>query len=396
VYSVKRLQLKMASKTAQMESISESYIYGLRSFQKLNAVLFDDFQVMANRIQKWSKSRGSEEIELNNGGTLLATAFELQKSHQLLKDLKITFTRMYNKLMIEYGQPGALHGLNCGEYPVDETFTFPILEEGECLSDVMTELMFEEKSLLHSEEEFSGKVYSEKLKKLEELRQEICDPPPKYDDEYCDCTGYHPTDSLVEVLVKVVRLNRDKVYRIFLDSVAKICHEYGEIFKDFGLCQYKTVAAAFFEDGIYNHSRMQVLWYVTKLKGSRQMKGTQRIWERAEIWEYFNELINKFITYSMSHAGTKREQEMEEEEARPDPTKEVATCTRRGTRGVWLGRFTLPIRKHKSISKQQDFVELPVKDGGPGKNCGEIQFRGQRGEYVTVKNEDRKQMDIEH
>ena len=167
----------------------------------------------------------------------------------------------------------------------------------------MTEKMLEEKRLLQVADDYTARIYSQKLRELEELRKEICDPVPVHGDgaDY-DCVGYHPTDSLVAVLSKVIKINRDKSYRTLLSSVAEICREYADIFKDFGLWQFKSVADSLFEDGLYTPSRMYVLWFITKLKSSKQMKsGDTRLWERTELWSHLQVRINSYIAYAISH-----------------------------------------------------------------------------------------------
>ena len=207
---------------------------------------------------------------------------------------------MYNMVILDCSPEQHQHQADAIH---EEHHVFPDLRFGEKLSERMTEKMLEEKRLLQVGDDYRARIYSQKLRELEELRKEICDPVPVHGDgaDY-DCVGYHPTDSLVAVLSKVIKTNRDKSYRILLGRVAEICREYADIFKDVGLWQFKFVADSLFEDGMYTPTRMYVLWFITKLKSSKQMKAKDtRLWERTELWSHLQVRINSYIAYAISH-----------------------------------------------------------------------------------------------
>ena len=204
----------MNSSAVEMGSITECYSEGLKHFIKLNSFFLAEYHSLTKGLQENSLIQKSVE-------ETITAINEMQRSHSLLKQLMASFTTMYNMVIQDCGY-AHLQGIE--QFSIDESCIFPELKFGEKLSEHMTEKMLEQKRLLQVEDEFTTQSYSQKLRKLEELRKEICDPLPVHGvrDGY-DCVGYHPSDSLVAVLSKVIKLNRERPYRILLYKVEKIC-----------------------------------------------------------------------------------------------------------------------------------------------------------------------------
>ena len=323
-----------------MESITEGYLAGLKHFTELNAFFLGEYYNLNCEMQNNSPR------QKRCGEGPIAGVNELRRSHELLKQLMSSFTTMYNKVILVHScvQPRTDAS---NQFSTDEVHVFPVLKFGEKLSERMTEKMLEEKRLLQVTDEYTERIYSQKLRKLEEHRKEICDPLPEYEDGVgYDCVGYHPTDSLVAVLSKVIKLNRDKPYRMFLYRVADICREYANIFKEFGLWQFKSVADSLFEDRVYNASRMYVLWFITKLKASTKMKAEHsRLWERTELWSHLQVHINSYIAYAISHPQLI---ELEEYRFNPNPRSEIARNRDWGS--GCRGRLHLRVREEECDS----------------------------------------------
>ena len=141
----------------EIEELTNAFCESLDTFKKLTGLFNGVFGALERQTDEWEQSNGTEEeISIKDGSIIFKMLFRLYETHDLVKQVRIALTGLYNRYIMIYGQPGAVHDLQCGLYPVDETLDYPTSrkKDGKLLEGMLKAGERQHKAIIAEEEFF--------------------------------------------------------------------------------------------------------------------------------------------------------------------------------------------------------------------------------------------------
>ena len=280
----------------EIEEITNAFCESLDSFKKLNGLFNGVFGALERQTDEWEQRNGTkEDISIKDGSIIFKMLFRLYESHELVKQVRIALTALYNRYIMIYGQPGAVHDLQCGLYPVDETLDYPSprKQDGKLLQGMLKAGERQYKSML-AEEEFFTQVKNIEKGAIIDIHEKLCEAEIITLDEAA--SGYpFPTTRLMLIFRELLQDKHQSEDGKLLEAVAKLCCDFKHLTKELILRDYKDIADALLEKDSVNENQLHALWYITNFLTSTQpTQGRDRkLWRRADYWTYFGEILEK-------------------------------------------------------------------------------------------------------
>ena len=281
----------------EIEEITIAFCEGMDTFKRLNGLFNSVFAALEKQTDDWEQGNGNKkDVSIKDGSVIFKMLFRLYESHELIKQVRITMTQLYNRYIMIYGQPGAVHDLQCGLYPVEETLEYlsPRKQDGELLQGMLKAAERQHKSMI-AEEDFFTQVGNMEKSAIIDIHEKLCEREIISDDE--DACGYpSPKDRMVLIWRELLQDKHQSDDGKLLEAVAKLCCDFKELSKELILRDYKDIADVLLEKNSINENQLHALWYITNFLTSTpttQGRG-RKIWRRADYWTYFGEILEKF------------------------------------------------------------------------------------------------------
>jgi hypothetical protein len=281
-----------------IEVYAKSYHEMLKTFKGVTELFSGLFSTLDDKTDKW-KWTNNDRLKALDGTIILKMIFGMYDTHQVLNTIRHNITKLYNNFVMIYGQPGVIHNLNCGQYPVNECYEYiDHTTTGEKLLSDMIKLALSESQNIWAEEVVFDQAKAIQNDGIEKVHEKMCGTlHPKEGDDVC---GYPtPTIYLARVFKKLLSDDHNSKNGALLEACAKLTTDFELVFEELVFEDYKDIADILIlkEDGV-NENQLRALWYVTKCYATKKRRYVTQYQSgiksmNQDAWLYFREILKK-------------------------------------------------------------------------------------------------------